>query len=163
MRNEACSEDGYIIDQRLVDDVPYGKFHSDYNGCGWIASYNLLRCMGRDISVDEVCRALEKGSLFRGLLGTGPFRIRRYLKKSGLHVKTVLSKKKAAALAPAFLCGMMLYRHSAGYHFVAFSNQGGGLMRFYNAICGKRNHDKSMQAFLSQENKAFALLCYFVY
>lgn len=163
MRREACSEDGYIIDQRAVDDVRYGKFFSDYNGCGWIACYNLLKIMERERPADAVCRALEKGSLFRGLLGTGPFRIRRYLRRQGLRVRTAVSKKRAARIAPAFLGGMLLYRHAGGYHFAAFANLGGGQFRFYNAICGHRCHDRSMQAFLAQENKAALVLCYFVY
>ena len=48
LRPEALSADGFIIDQRKTDNIPFGAVTSDRNGCGWIACYNLLRALGRD-------------------------------------------------------------------------------------------------------------------
>lgn len=47
MLENAFSPDGMIVRQSLATDVPYGRYPSSRNGCGWIATYNLLRAVGR--------------------------------------------------------------------------------------------------------------------
>jgi len=42
----AFSADGYIINQGVLRDIRYGARTSRETGCGWIACYNYLRCMG---------------------------------------------------------------------------------------------------------------------
>lgn len=158
----AYSPDGYIVDQARVTDVRYGCRASSRNGCGWIAAYNFLRSMGDPVPYDEIVRALARHSLFRGLLGTSPLRVRRYLLRRGYEVQSVLGRKKAAEAAGCARAGILVYRHGGGWHFAAFERRGNGLLRFYNAIAGACAHDRAMEAFLREQNRARIVLLLYV-
>ena len=151
----AVSKDGYIISQYKTDNVPYGCRTSNRHGCGWIAAYNFFRIVGDPRPVDELTSALIKRSLFRGRLGTSPFRLRRYLRRQGHQTRLSLTKKKAAERAGIARAGILLYRHKGGWHFVAFESAGGaGRLRFYNASQGEERHYSTMERFLKKENLA---------
>lgn len=148
----AFAQSGHIVDQRRMTDVRYGLRMSNINGCGWIAVYNFLRCMGSRVLPDSVARALARHSLFRGLLGTSPFRIRRYLRRHGYALQSAFGISKAAERAAFAAAGILLYRHSGGWHFVAFVRADGDELHFYNAIAGAPNHVETMRTFLSRQN-----------
>ena len=153
LQQNAVSRDGYIISQYRTENVPYGRRTSNINGCGWIAAYNFFLCMGRPKSVEELTDALSRHSLFRGRLGTSPFRLRRYLKKQGYDLDVTLSVKKAADKAASARAGILLYRHSNGWHFVTFTKSDApGRLRFFNASQGEGNHIPDMEAFLKKDN-----------
>ena len=38
---DGISPDGYIVDQDCFSSVRYRTMRADWNGCGWIAAYNL--------------------------------------------------------------------------------------------------------------------------
>ena len=78
---EALSPDGYIIDQGRMSGVRYGRFGSDYNGCGWIAAYNLLRRCGKDMSPEQTRDALGKKLRLGGRFGTFPLALRKFLRR----------------------------------------------------------------------------------
>lgn len=157
----AFAQSGQIVDQRRMAKVRYGLRTSDVNGCGWIAVYNFLRCMGSRVPPDGVAGALSKHSLFRGLLGTSPFRIRRYLRRHGYALRNAFGTKKAADRAADARAGILLYRHSGGWHFVAFVRADDTQMHFYNAIAGAPNHLETMESFLKRQNLAkFVWLMY---
>lgn len=151
----AFSPEGYIVDQGRITDVAYGCRPTSENGCGWIAVFNLLKSLGEDVPCREVAAALERRSLFHGRFGTSPWRIRRYLKKWGWVTRWAIGKKRiipAAAEAPA---GVVIYRHSRGWHFAAFARrgQGEGVLRFYNAVAGNPGYDRTMEAFLAAQSR----------
>lgn len=148
----ACSHDGYIVDQARVTGVRYGRRSSDVNGCGWIAVFNLLRCLGDPAPHEEIVRALSRHSLFRGVLGTSPLRVRRYLKRRGHTTRMYVGQKSAARAAEAIQNGILVYRHSQGWHFVAFLRPGEepGL-RFFNAGLPAKQV-MTMEAFLAEQN-----------
>ena len=82
------SQDGYIIDQARVTDIRYGALTSDINGCGWIAEFNFLKRMGKPVDEKTIADELIRHTLFRGLVGTDIFRLRRHL--GGLSVITIM-------------------------------------------------------------------------
>ena len=148
----ACSHDGYIVDQARVTDVRYGCRFSDTNGCGWIAVYNLLRCLGDPVPHEEIVLALSRHSLFRGLLGTSPLRVQRYLKKHGHPTRMYVGRKAAAGAAETIQNGILVYRHTQGWHYVAFVRPGEdpGLRYFNAGLPSKRV--LTMDAFLTEQN-----------
>lgn len=149
------SKDGYIVDQARLKDVPYGCRTSDHNGCGWIAAYNLLRCLGDPATEAELTKALSRRSLFRGRLGTSPFKLIRLFKERGYQVKLYLGKKRAAANAAEAGTGLLLYRHRWGWHYVAFTRSGAGEeLRFFNASPGNERHVEPMAALLARDSAA---------
>lgn len=150
MSQQAFSSDGFIINQGLMGDVPYGRKGSDATGCGWIAAYNLEMLYNHQPDALELSKALEKGQWFGGLLGTGPRRLKRFLKKRGHHLKTAFTHKKAARLARHAQAGILLYPHRRGMHYVCFSARDGGKLRFFNAIYGNESHLATMEDFLKQ-------------
>ena len=40
------TEDGYLVRQSLMKDVPYGFFTAAKKGCGFLAVYNAVRYFG---------------------------------------------------------------------------------------------------------------------
>ncbi len=148
----AFAQSGHIVDQARMGTYRYGCRTSDINGCGWIAVYNFLHGMGSCVQPESVAEALAKHSFFHGLLGTSPFRIRRYLRRHGYALLTAFGIKKAAVCAAGAMSGILLYRHSGGWHFVAFTRAQGDALHFFNAIAGAPNHVETMQAFLKKQN-----------
>lgn len=149
----AYSAEGFLVDQARITDVRYGCRTSDRNGCGWIAVYNLLRCLNDDADYSEIVAALARHSLFCGLFGTSPFRIRRYLKRRGHDTLTVFGKGRTAEIGECARAGILMYRHSGGWHFVAFAQAGDGVLRFYNAVAGQAC-ERTMERFLAEQNRA---------
>jgi len=97
MKQEAMSKDGYIVDQDFTDDMPYGKYPSSFNGCGWIAVYNFLHAQGRPEKPEEVYREVLSILPYNGGRGT-PFKtLVLYLAKKNIPFRTAEGKKRASA------------------------------------------------------------------
>lgn len=146
---EAFSEDGYIADQDLCGGVRYGAWRSDRNGCGWIATYNLLRALDREKPVEEIVRALLRRSLFKGFLGTRTIAIYWYLKSLGIKPDVAMGRKKVTAQCKTRQRGILFYRHKDGWHFVCFLPEADGRFRFINAWTGRQDPIRHMDAFFS--------------
>ena len=65
----ALSDDGYIIDQRYTENIPFGGRPASRNGCGWIAAYNVLKALGQSPDSELLRRQLERTLLPGGRLG----------------------------------------------------------------------------------------------
>jgi len=149
--NTAFSKDGFLIDQSKTAAVSFGRGTSDRFGCGWIALYNLMLAAGKPIAFLQACDAMQRYILFGGRLGTNPFTLRAYLRQAGFRSKTgIVSKKGAAQRAALCRCGILMYIHKQGAHFVAFSKENANMFRFYNAEYGNENHIMTMEGFLKQ-------------
>ena len=86
---------GYIEDQENYSDMSYGILHLSNNGCGTIATYNVLYHLTGDYNIDyaSIVDSYEKdGIVFNGLLGTSAIAIEDYFKKKGF--KTMSSTKE---------------------------------------------------------------------
>ena len=160
IKTEAFSEDGYIINQHELSDIPYGRRTSKESGCGWIAAFNFLRAIGRDAHWPYIHMAFAGGGLGRGVFGTGPFRLYRFLKRQELPtLRCVVGRKQALRQAGDGLrAGVLLYRHRTGLHYVAFKQEGEGVFRFFNAMPGNARHVESMEDFLRTHTKAWPIL-----
>ena len=86
---------GFIEDQKNYTDMSYGIFHLSKNGCGTIATYNVLYALtgNNDIDYASIVDDYEKdGIALYGLLGTSGIAIEDYFKKNGF--KTMSSSKE---------------------------------------------------------------------
>ena len=163
------SADGYIVDQAQLTDIRYGVFTSDINGCGWIAAFNFFKALGQTVNEKALADELIRYSIFRGLVGTDLFRLKRMLKRHGYKTRLVFRWNKKARLPEETRAGVIYYCHKDGFHFVTFScieavepaRDGAGELRFrfFNGIGGKGNHFDTMRNFLTTHNVIpFALI-----
>ena len=161
------SADGYIVDQARLTTVKYGVMTSDINGCGWIAAFNLLKHFEQEHEEQALANELIRHSIFRGLMGTDLFRLRRFVKRHGYRMPIVFRWNKKARLPEGTSAGIIYYCHKDGFHFVTFyadeslppDDQGEARFRFLNGIGGKGNHFDTMQNFLTTHNVIpFALI-----
>lgn len=133
--------EGFIVNQGMMKDIPFGWFDTKAKGCGWIAAYNLLKMLGKETQMERCAKELEKGAFLGELMGESIFKLYRWLKKQGIDVSMSLPANSAAlkkiASSP---CGIILYNHARGAHYVTYRNLGKGHIQIYNAVYGKRNH-----------------------
>ncbi|MDP3447720.1 MAG: hypothetical protein Q8S22_06625 [Eubacteriales bacterium] len=161
------SKDGYIVDQARLTHIRYGVLTSDINGCGWIAAYNFLKRMGENVDEKTLADELIRHTVFRGLVGTDLFRLRRKLKKHGYRMPIKFRWNKKARLPEGTSAGIIYYCHKDGFHFVTFyadeslppEEDGEARFRFLNGLAGKENHISTMRGFLTKNNVIpFALI-----
>ena len=81
---------GYIEDQSSYTDMLYGVKPVSHNGCGVIATYNVLYHLTHktDIDFPSIIRELEyDGIILNGLFGTAVRAIEDYFKKNLVKVR----------------------------------------------------------------------------
>lgn len=114
------SDDGYIIDQDLFTDVLYRTTLSSYNGCGWIAAYNLRHALGHDVDWDDVRLEMDRMHKVR-IPGPTLMRVmRKYLGRYVPDFTETAGKQEAVLLAAQSKAGIFRYREEAIPHFVTF-------------------------------------------
>lgn len=83
---------GFIEDQHSYTDMKYGKVTVRYSGCEVISVYNAIWSIEKKATIPfvKMVRDFEKdGMVLRGIFGTSPKSINKYLNKHGY--KTVYS------------------------------------------------------------------------
>lgn len=156
LKPEALSRDGYIIDQRKTDNIPFGVRSSNENGCGWIAAYNFLKAMDREADPEELLLALEKKLLFQGRLGVNLFSLLRELKRQKLPLDVSLGAFHAQCQSERCRAGIILYFTGKRNHFAAFRREENGKLRFFGAVPGV-SHDEGTLAEFYEKYVKFPL------
>lgn len=128
------NESYYIYDQNSTKNIKYGKYSSDYNGCGWIAVYNYLNYKIPASRYDEIeqrinfiIESLSNGIWFNGKFGTRISQICKYLRKTE-HVDAKLTRKINLDIKR----GILFYFTGSTFHYTFFHILNNGLYRFYN-------------------------------
>lgn len=147
LKPEALSTDGYIIDQRQTENIPFGAVSSNENGCGWIAVYNFLKAMDRETDPEQLLCDLEKSLLFQGRLGVNLFCLVRELKKQKLPLDFALRSFHAQCLSERCRAGIILYFTGKRNHFAAFRREANGELRFFGAAPGVDRDIRTMAEF----------------
>lgn len=147
LRPEALSGDGYIIDQRKTDNIPFGVKSSSENGCGWIAAYNFLRAMDREPDPEQLLLDLEKTLLFQGRLGVNLFFLVRELKRQKLPLDISFGAFHAQCKSERCRAGIILYFTGKRNHFAAFRREENGKLRFFGAVPGMAHHEGTLAEF----------------
>ena len=152
LSDSVFDQEGYIINQGLMKDIPFGWFDTQAKGCGWIAAYNLLKLNGREKTMQECVEQLQKHAFLGDVMGQDLPRLVLWLKKQGLAVKlTPPLNSKAAAVIPEST-GIILYTHNRGGHYVAYKGLGNGKAVFYNGIYGRTKHIQDASAYLKERS-----------
>lgn len=151
LSDRVFDEEGFIINQGQMKDIPFGWFDSKAKGCGWISAWNLLKMTGHETSMERCAKELEKGAFLGEMMGENLFRLYRWLKKQGLNLTMSLPANfHAASLIRTSPGGIILYSHKRGAHYVTYRNLGGGKVQIYNAVYGRRNHVIGIDEFLKE-------------
>ncbi len=131
--NEKFSKDGYIIDQDLfTEGYPYRTMPSAWNGCGWIAAYNLRHALGDPADHQEVRKEMDAMHRLR-IPGPTLMRIMRaYLAKYVPGYEETHGREAAAAKAGKSAAGIFRYTEQGVPHFITFVRQPDGQYRFFN-------------------------------
>ncbi len=136
------TRDGYINEQSLTADIPYGRMNSDENGCGWIAAFNVLRRIeAHPPAPDFVAQSLLNGLVLWGYLGTSPSAIIRFLRGRGHKVRWALKRDEQKRLAADSAASIFLYVgpflrwHQFQLHYVMLYPEGAGAIRVFNYGC----------------------------
>ena len=144
------SPDGYIIDQDCFSSFTYRTIPANYNGCGWIAAYNLRRFLGHTVSYDEVRRELDEMHFLRVPGPTLMCVMRKYLKKYVPEIRETVGREAALAAARESRAGIFRYREVREPHFVSYIYQGDNSFRFFNMADGLEDCVMSMDRFAEE-------------
>ncbi len=147
MKQEALSGDGYIIDQRQTDNILFGWFPSNRNGCGWIACYNLLKAVGQEPNPEELVKRLGRTLPMGGALGLHLFALVYGLRRQNLPLEFALRPIHGQLLAEQAKAGIILYYTGHRNHYVAFRREEDGGLRFFGAVPGRQEHRISLAEF----------------
>ena len=79
----ALTEDGYLKDQDYLKNFPYGRYPTSFNGCGWVAIYNVEHAIGQSIAAEAVYEVMRKMLPYDGTQGTPfPTMVRYYAERN---------------------------------------------------------------------------------
>lgn len=150
MNEKAFSSDGYIIDQDFTSEYQYGIYPSSYNGCGWIAMFNLMKAMGRNIGFETVYEEMNGILPFQGRQGTPMETMEQYMREKEIPFDYAEGKPAILEALPTYTKGIFRYAEKGDPHYVAFTRAGEGQFRFFNGDAGNERHVCSMEAFFRE-------------
>ena len=143
------SPEGYIIDQDHFAAYRYRGMTSNVNGCGWVAAYNLLHALGRDVDFETVHR--DMNAMFpHQIPGPTPVRkLRAYLARHGTYAFTV-GRKASLRVCTKAKAGILRYWEVNTPHFITFVQAEGPLYRFFNVNDGLEDFTCTMEEFFEK-------------
>ena len=130
------SPDGYIIDQDCFFDFRYRTIPANFNGCGWIAAYNLRRFLGHAVNYDEVRQELDAMHFLRIPGPTLMCVMRKYLSRHVPQYKETVGREAAAAAVWQSRAGIFRYREGHEPHFASYLHLAEDEYRFFNLADG---------------------------
>lgn len=150
MYKTAFSKDGYIIDQSVLTDLPFGKYPSSQNGCGWIAVYNYLKLQKKPAEIEKIKNQLSHTLFLGGKAGMSVVLLYLYLRIfCGCNVKFRIHLPVTAAklYIPS---GILMYHTGNSFHFITIKYQSKGQYRFFNAVYGREEDIRTIRDFLKE-------------
>lgn len=160
----ALSDDGYIADQDYTDGLRYGYWMSNYNGCGWIAAYNILHYLGRTSDPERVFAEMLQILPYEGRRGTPFPTLVRFFKEHGIPMRRCYGTPALLKRLEGTGCGIMRCVKEGSPHYVAFLRQeekdedGHIRYRFLNVENGREDYTASFDRFLSDYESRGLLL-----
>lgn len=135
----------------------YGLRSSAAIGCGWVAVYNALTILGREVDIPALIRRFEKAlPIVNGSAGTFVATPVLLLKSMGCQTRTTADPRQFDALAKEFpVCILFYYwrkKWKIGSHFVALRYENGQFVGYntYTNSVGPDKYGSSLRSFLKQ-------------
>ncbi len=149
-----------ICNQREIpkDKWRYGLRSSAAVGCGWIATYNALRLLGRTCDIPQLIRYYEKQlPLIHGNAGTSFWGPGVLFDQWGYHTRWSFRREEFDRIArDADVCILFYRWHNGiqfGAHFVALHHTPQGFVGYntYRNSTGPDHYGESLSAFLKEK------------
>ena len=149
--------DGLIYNQR---DIPrekwrYGLRSSASTGCGWIATYNALRLLGRKTDIGELIRYYEwQLPLIHGNAGTSFWGPALCFRTWGFPVELCTDRQKFDAVSRSSDVCILFYHWRKGCrlgaHFIALQHTESGIVSYntFRNSTGPDHLGPSLEGFL---------------
>lgn len=164
--NIEINENSNMIENQSSFDIMYGGYPSSYNGCAWIALFNMyvnrvekcdkLSCSDSLLVINGIIRELEKRLCFNGKFGTSIFSVEKYM--NDIYKKDAqisFWKKDLENLKD----GIIYFFNGKAIHFSYFNKKDGKFI-FHN-INGKYVSYDSIKDFIN--NNCILKVCMIVY
>ena len=147
------------------DQWRYGLRTSAATGCGWIATHNALRILGKEADPQELIRCFERMlPVVHGNFGTTILAPAFYFKKLGYRVDWTARPDRFDRMLRASDVCILYYRwHKKwkfGAHFVALHRTEQGICAYntYTNSKGPDRYGQSLEHFLKEKNYFGAVL-----
>ena len=121
-------EEGYLVRQSLMTEIPYGRRTVAKVGCAFMAVYNAARFFALPVTEAEVWQYFHRGVLLGGAFGTSIFRVCRGLHRFGMRVTGVRYRDLKGADA-----GILWYHTGRSRHYVLVRRCEDGRYAFPNS------------------------------
>ena len=157
----------FIYNQHHIpkDKWRYGFRSSAATGCGWIATYNALKLLGKYVKPEALIRSYEQQvPLINGNLGTVLFGPALWFHKRGYPVKMHLRREDFDDAAKNADVCILFYRwikkYKYGAHFIALKHGDEGFTGYnvYRTSTGADHLGKSLSDFLARRKYFGAIL-----
>ena len=151
-------------------DIPKGQWRYGFRssaatGCGWIATYNALRLLGKEAEPEELIRFYERQlPLIHGNLGTTILAPAFYFKKLGCKVEWTACYDRFDNMAKTSDVCILFYRWhkkwKIGAHFVTVQHTPEGILGYntYRNSKGPDRYGQSLETFIRQRKSFGAVL-----
>lgn len=151
-------------------DIPkeqwrYGFRSSAATGCGWIATYNALKLMGKTANPEELIHHYEHQlPLIHGNCGTTILAPAFYFKKKGYQVDWTSCYDRFDVMAKSSDVCILFYRWhkkwKLGAHFVCLHHTENGFIGYntYRSSKGPDHYGQSLEKFLKEKKYFGAVL-----
>ena len=140
------------------DQLRYGFRASADTGCGWIATYNALRILGKRAEPEELIRYYERQlPLLHGNTGTIFFAPAIFFKQHGFRTRLELRREKFdEVVAESQVCVLFYYwrnKWKVGAHFVALHKTDRGIFGYntYKNSSAPDPYGASLAEFLKEK------------
>lgn len=121
------TEDGYLVHQSLMTEVPYGRFTVDKKGCAFIAVYNAVRYFARPHTEEEVHHFFHRHAFLGGMLGTPIFHLGYGIYRFGLRIRGIRYRNLSGVEA-----GILWYHAGTTKHYAFLRRGEGENFHYYN-------------------------------
>ena len=156
-----------IYNQRQIpkEKWRYGLRSSAAVGCGWIATHNALRLMGRHTDIEELIRYYERQlPLLHGNTGTSFWGPAVLFTQWGFPVEVCVNRRQFDEVVNRSDVCILFYhwrkKYKLGAHFVALHRTGDRITGYntYRNSTGPDDYGPSLEAFLDKKRYFGAVL-----
>jgi uncharacterized protein YukE len=111
-----------------------GYFTGDYNGCGWVSTYNAGVILGQDFQPADIIKYFDSrgGALVDGAFGVNPLAIKMYLNSQGIKANLYNLPSNVDERIKDSKVSILMYVHESGGHYIAIEYVGGEYYAYNN-------------------------------